>query len=201
MCGDGKEKLFEVEVAYGVAAREAARGATGEVSEVRRVSRSQLAPSWLARSVGLSVCADDSELNRVKCADVVRLRRSGMPMDGDATDKSAPSLVQSSETNQTRHAPLVPPHIHLAANFNKLADDPYPDDKAYSCTYEILLNVSIGMLLTSSILMDLTVPTERDYSALLSTSMMESGLAWIRGQRSHFTEPISTVIRKNLSFL
>ena len=24
MCGDGKEKLFEVEVAYGVAAREAA---------------------------------------------------------------------------------------------------------------------------------------------------------------------------------
>ena len=121
--------------------------------------------------------------------------------DGDATDKSAPSLVQSSETNQTRHAPLVPPHIHLAANFNKLADDPFPDDNADSCTYEILLNVSIGMLLTSSILMDLTVPTERDYSALLSTSMMESGLAWIRGQRSHFTEPISTVIGKNLSFL
>ena len=57
MCGDGKEKLFEVEVAYGVAAREAARGATatGEVSEVRRVSRSQLAPSWLARSLGRSV--------------------------------------------------------------------------------------------------------------------------------------------------
>ena len=55
MCGDGKEKLFEVEVAYGVAAREAARGATGEVSEVRRVSRSQLAPSWLARSVGRSL--------------------------------------------------------------------------------------------------------------------------------------------------
>ena len=63
MCGDGKEKLFEVEVAYGVAApREAARGATatGEVSEVRRVSRSQLAPSWLARSLARSVCADDS---------------------------------------------------------------------------------------------------------------------------------------------
>ena len=31
--------------------------------------------------------------------------------------------------------------------------------------------------------------------------IMESGPAWIRGQRSHFTEPISTVIRKNLSFL
>ena len=90
--------------------------------------------------------------------------------DGDATDKSAPSLVQSSETNQTRHAPLVPPHIHLAANFNKLADDPFPDDKAYSCTYEILLNVSVGMVLTSSILMDLTVPTERDYSALLHSA-------------------------------
>ena len=64
MCGDGKEKLLEVEVAYGVAApREAGRegrGATGEVSEVRRVSRSQLAPSWLARSLARSVCADDS---------------------------------------------------------------------------------------------------------------------------------------------
>ena len=33
MCGDGKEKLFEVEVAYGVAAREAGREGGGRLAK------------------------------------------------------------------------------------------------------------------------------------------------------------------------